>query len=206
MSIDKKDMSVPDLKQRGWTLSLIKKFLGKPDGYRDNPYYKCAGEMKLYRTDRVLDVEATPEFKAAFVVSQKRSMKAKEVAEQVIDTKTENLCDLIVGQAGIYLPDYTPEELTLAACENYNSLCWMPEHVYSKKVESGWDFREASPQSDKTFINRITVNYLRHTYSDYDESLSYTYRQVGKDIAYSLLREKIDDAIHEKYPWLQPLE
>lgn len=202
LKMQKKEFSVPDLKNRGWTDSLIKKFLGNPDKYRDNPYYKCAGKMKLYTIERVLQTEETPAFKAAFVISQKRSLKAKESAEKAIDTKIDKLCDLVLEQTGIYLPDYTPEELTLAACEHYNSLCWMPEHIYFKKIESGWVFREASPQSDKNFLNRITVNYLRHTYSDYDDSLDYIQGRVGKDVAYSQIREEVDEAIYNKYPWL----
>lgn len=205
--MEKKDyMSVAGLKgKRGWTDCSIKRFLGEPDKLALNPHYRSGPRMKLYRIERVLKIEETPEFKAAFVVSQKRSMKAKEAAEKGIDTKIYKLCDEILGITGDSLPDFTPEELTLAACKNYNSL-GIPEHIYFKIIASGGDFREASPQSEKPFLDRITVNYLRHTYFGYDDSLSYIDGRIGKDIAYSMLREEIDEAIQGKYPWLQPLE
>lgn len=196
--------SVTGLKKgRGWTDSLIEKFLGQPDKLAINQYYRTGPRVRLYELERVLRAEETPEFKAAFVISQKRSLKAKEVAWKGIETKTDNLCDSILDMTGISLPDYTPEELTLAACKHYNSHCFIPEHIYFKRIESGGGFREASPQSDKTFLNRITVNYLRHTYFGYDESLSYVRGRIGKDIAYSMLRKEVEEMIYEKYPWLK---
>jgi len=195
--------SVAGLKKgRGWTDSLIEKFLGEPDKLGINKYYRSGPRVRLYEIERVLLVEETPEFKAAFVISQKRSLKAKESAGKGIDTKVDKLCDSISGVTGISLPDYTPEELTLAACKNYNSR-GIPEYLYFKRIESGGGFREASPQSEKPFLDRITVNYLRHTYFGYNESLSYMRGRIGKDIAYSLLREEVYEAIHEKYPWLE---
>jgi hypothetical protein len=199
-------ISVKGLKKgRSWTDTLIERFLGEPDKLVINKYYRSGPRVRLYKLERVLQAEETSEFKAAFVISQKRSMKAKEAAEKGIDTKIDKLCDEILGITGDSLPDFTPEELTLAACKNYNSL-GIPEHIYFKIIESGGDFREASPQSEKPFLDRITVNYLRHTYFGYDESLSYIDGRVGKDIAYSMLREEIDEAIHEKYPWLKTSE
>jgi hypothetical protein len=49
--------SVPDLRERGWTLTLIVRLLGEPDDLRRNPYYKKAPPMRLYAADRV---EAEP--------------------------------------------------------------------------------------------------------------------------------------------------
>lgn len=48
--------SVAGLKARGWTDGLIREFLGKPDKLVDNPHYKCAGAMRLFRVRRVLKV------------------------------------------------------------------------------------------------------------------------------------------------------
>ena len=96
--MDKKEyISVAGLKgKRDWTDSLIKQLLGNPDKLVDNPHYKCAGKMRLYDMERVLQIEETPEFKAAFAASRKRSDKAKEVAERVVAAKTNRLCDFIV--------------------------------------------------------------------------------------------------------------
>lgn len=42
-----------ELKQRGWTDGLIKKFLPKPDETKTNPIVKSAAPMKLYKIKRV---------------------------------------------------------------------------------------------------------------------------------------------------------
>ena len=41
-----------ELKQRGWTDGLIKKFLPKPDETKTNPVIKSAAPMKLYKIKR----------------------------------------------------------------------------------------------------------------------------------------------------------
>lgn len=53
------------VKQRGWTESLIAKFLPHPDKTKQNPHYKSGPPMKLYRLDRVAEAEASPTFQEA---------------------------------------------------------------------------------------------------------------------------------------------
>ena len=48
------------LKDRGWTESLINKFLGEPDLTKDNPMYRCAAPMCLYSLKRIEQVELLP--------------------------------------------------------------------------------------------------------------------------------------------------
>lgn len=50
------------LRERGWTEAMIRDVLGKPDRYVDNPHYKSAAPMRLWRLQRVEAIEATPEF------------------------------------------------------------------------------------------------------------------------------------------------
>ena len=53
------------LKERGWTEAMIRDLLGKPDTLRDNPHYKSADPMRLWRLQRVEAVEATPSLPSA---------------------------------------------------------------------------------------------------------------------------------------------
>jgi hypothetical protein len=50
------------LKERGWTEGMIRDLLGEPDRYVDNPHYKSAGRMRLWRLQKVEAAEAAPEF------------------------------------------------------------------------------------------------------------------------------------------------
>ena len=51
-----------ELKQRGWTDGLIKKFLPKPDETKTNPVIKSAAPMKLYKIKRVERIEKSEKF------------------------------------------------------------------------------------------------------------------------------------------------
>ena len=56
--------------------------------------------------------------------------------------------------------------------------------------------------SDPQFLERITVNYLRHAVSDYDDVLADLTRRVGKDEAYICVRTKVLEEIARVYPKL----
>ena len=58
-------IGAPGLKERGWTEAMIREFLGDPDLYVDNPNYKSAAPMRLWRMQWVLVAEATAEFAQA---------------------------------------------------------------------------------------------------------------------------------------------
>ena len=175
--------------ERRYTDKIVR-LLGEPDKYAPNPHYKCAPEMKLYGIERVLEFEKTPEFQEAFANSRKRSESAKKSAKKGVITKTKQTCSYALLGLTIDLPDLTEKELTKIACEHYNQLR---------------DFSApemATPRSDKNFLKRITVNYLRHMCSDYDESLDDLRGQVRKDLAYLEVREKVEESIYERYPYL----
>jgi hypothetical protein len=63
--------------------------------------------------------------------------------------------------------------------------------------------REARRNSDPEFLQRITINYIRHQHSEYDEQLEHIFGKVGTAEAYLALNRKIADAIEEKYPVLR---
>jgi len=50
------------LRERGWTEAMIKDLLGDPDVYADNPHYKSAAPMRLWRLQKAEAAEALPEF------------------------------------------------------------------------------------------------------------------------------------------------
>ena len=46
-----------DLKEHGWTDSIIKQHLGKPDRVRPNPQGRLRSKIKLFAVDRVHELE-----------------------------------------------------------------------------------------------------------------------------------------------------
>jgi len=79
--------SVPNLKDRGWTATAIKKFLPEmPDDIRDNPHYSRAGApMKFWLKARVHRAEKTKRFLAWTEGAATRSASALIAVETKID-------------------------------------------------------------------------------------------------------------------------
>jgi hypothetical protein len=73
-----KDFTVQDLLTRGWTHTLIERFL-EPEDYR-NPvdHFRNYACKKMYQCRRVELTEASAEFEAAFMLSAKRRGLAPE--------------------------------------------------------------------------------------------------------------------------------
>jgi hypothetical protein len=74
-------IGAPGLKERGWTESMIRDLLGEPDLYVDNPHYKTAAPMRLWRLQRAEAVEATPGFAAARERGERQCAAAAKAAE-----------------------------------------------------------------------------------------------------------------------------
>ena len=69
------------IKERGWTDKLIDRYL-IVDIFAKNPYYKKAGDMRLYCLKKVEILEAEPEIKTAIADSIARRLKLKLNNEQ----------------------------------------------------------------------------------------------------------------------------
>ena len=69
------------LKSRGWTISLIHRFLDPPDATAPNPRYRSAGApMKLYDAERVQTLETTQAVSDALAQARQRSLRAQDRA------------------------------------------------------------------------------------------------------------------------------
>jgi hypothetical protein len=75
-----KCIAAPGLKDRGWTESMIRDLLGDPDLYADNPHYKTAAPMRLWRLQRVEAAEAAPGFAAARERGERQCAAAAKAA------------------------------------------------------------------------------------------------------------------------------
>jgi len=171
-------------KDRGWTDTHIKTFLPEPDKLARNPFSRKAAPMKLYALERVLDVEATPEFRKAREASRTRQLAARERA---LAKKKEAVA---VAEA---LPlRINPEPWPVV---QQNAI----EH-FNRRLRRG-----QSPASLKTVthrLDRLTVNYLRHQQTSYETELQAFKGVTGVGEAYLVVRRRILDLIAEAYPAL----
>ena len=179
--------SRPDLLSRGWTDSMIRDFLSKPDCTKPNPRYKCAADMKFYRDQRVQAVEQSDEWKRRRELAERRSDAAWAAAERRRED-TERL----IGE--LPTPEIEMKPLTTVRREAYHS--WRRRRSFRGK--------ETNPMTciDEATLGRITVNYIRHELSEYDRLLHSVKGVVGAEEARCTIREKVMDQIRTQYPEL----
>jgi hypothetical protein len=174
------------LRGRGWTEALIDRFLPVPDRLAPNPHYRSAAPMKLYLKARVEAIEATDAFRAA----RARTAPRQAAARKAVQTKRADTERFVRGLE-IDVPRLSAAELTTRACRHYNDL---------KSWRDDWE--PASPGSTPEFLDRISVNYLRHQLTPYEEHLEQTFGKVGAAPAYAKIKAKVLAAIAAAYPWL----
>lgn len=181
------------LKLRGWTDGAIERFLDTPDKEAPNPHYKSVAPMKLYKLSRVEETEHSQEF----LHFKAQSKPRLEASKKAVKTKRENLLHK-VARLEIHIQRKNFEDIIVDAVESYNNF------KSNMAMERGdFDYQPATINSGKEFLNRITVNFLRHRCSSYERILDNIEGKVGKKEAYALLNQKIFQRITEIYPELK---
>ncbi|MGR3318568.1 MAG: hypothetical protein ACUZ8O_08815, partial [Candidatus Anammoxibacter sp.] len=166
-----------ELKERGWTETIIKKFCPEPDAIKDNPVYRSAAPMKLYDIERVEKAERSTEFKELM----KKSEIRKRAAKRAVLSKKAKLMEYI-NRMVINVPKLKKCELVQQACKHYNN------HQSNKEYRRNqYGTLQAGANDDTQFLNRITVNYIRHCLADYEYNLCQIFGKVGKEEAYQAL-------------------
>lgn len=83
-------LTARDLKNRGWTRTMVQKFLGTADGFVQNPHIRTGRPMRLFRSQRVHEVEIGEDFRACQNLSSIRSIRAN----QYLNDKAAALVDM----------------------------------------------------------------------------------------------------------------
>jgi hypothetical protein len=179
-----------DLAQR-WSLSLINKYFPICSQEKPNPQYKRGAPMQLYDVGKVRRIESKADFKE----DMEKVLKQKIIALERAQKRRMKLIEYANG-VQIKIPDFDKQTLIKRACYHYNSWNDWKEYEY-------FNYTRASPSSDEEFLKRITINYLRHQCTHYDEELQKFYKKVGVREAHQVLQQRINDAIKQKYEWLR---
>lgn len=172
------------LDRPGWSRSLIQKILGEPD--ERVPMYGRSGEYCIFKEQRVLDAEASD----VFLSAQEALAKRKNAAAKAIETKKAKLID-IVNEMRISVIKLSDDKLLNEAICSYNS------------INSMRDFGGACLSSDQAFLQRITVNFIRHELTSYDANLAVVANKTGGEEAVMLIRKKVYKEIAKAYPDLE---
>ena len=198
--------------ERGWSQRLIDKYLIIPDKEKINPHYRSGPMMKLYLLSRIEEVESLEEFKEEYIKVQKRKQSGKKASETHKNKLEQYLLEWLDNmEINIKIPSMSVEQLLKKAILHYND-------IYYEKIMSGEKERISfnindvlinnfidieCEDSDILFLRRISVNYLRHSFNDYDLLLEETNIKYWKQEAYLKMKNYILDRIVEKYPYLK---
>ena len=179
--------SRPTLKERGWTDSMINALLPTPDYKRRNPYYRCAGAMKFYSNRRVMLAEQSDEWKRRKAIAERRS----EAATDAADRRWEKMEKFVERIAPPRLRKKPLEKIRKAAYASWSAM-------RSARGKSTDPLECIDPAT----LDRISVNYIRHELSSYDQLLDTVKGSVGADYAREALRTAVLTSIADAYPEL----
>lgn len=180
------------LRERGWTDTLIGKYLPVPDVQTKNPHYKTAAPMCLYVLTRVESVESQDAVKLALQKIQDQRRARSKGALAACEKKRQSLLEW-VGMLQVSVPAFEIGELVRDAVTHYNWLWQSRDH-------RGDSSKSASTSDCPDFLERITVNYLRHDCTDYEQRLGSLAGKTGCGEAYEALKSKINCKIYQEYP------
>lgn len=169
------------LERPGWSAALVKNLLGEPDMRKKMHGHSAL--LALYARDRVEAAEASHEFQ----IAQGALAKRKAAANKAVITKTENLLEAVKATT-VSVVQWDIKRVRKAAIDSYNS--W----------HEGARF--ASHRDDPAFLDRITVNFIRHELTKYDKVLYDIMGKTGVAKAKLEIRELIFAAIEKAYPAL----
>ena len=174
-------ISIAGLKARGWTQALIM-LVGEPDVVGRNSHYAKSAPMRLYDTARVASFEVSSD--AAKAKAARRQCGAKTAVETKRAALMQQVLEMQVSV------ETRPEHwVRRATIEAYN--------------ERHGDGDGAAEDAPAKFLERITVNFIRHNLTAYDRALEEVAGRVG--IASAVQSKDLLShrrAIGESYPAL----
>jgi hypothetical protein len=186
--------------RRGWTKAAVARFLGEPDQVKPNPRYANAAPMRLYDVARIQAVEDTVEWAAWMEKSAKRSSAAQAAAEATAEKRaavSQAEADSLIAQMAELDGGHSMGGFILPVARE-----WARSHydqLWLQRFRGSGEPKSVDDDAPAHFIDRITVNYLRHEHTDYD----YLLNLAGKnDIARRWLRNHVLDQIARRFPEL----
>ena len=169
------------LERAGWTATLVSRLLGEPD--QRKKAFGRSMPLSLYELARIEQVEAGSEF----AMAQASVAKRKAAAAKAVATKTAKL------MAAIKAMPVTVERLGLSDVRR--------QAIDSYNMRSRSDLF-ASQADDPAFLQRITVNFIRHDLTEYDVALWEVAGKTGIARAVAEIRHRVYSAIAQVYPAL----
>jgi len=171
------------LNRVGWTAGLVARLLGEPDKRKKT--FGIKHPLALYAMSRVEQAEAS----ADFIAVQKDIARRKAAAAKATETKVAKLMAQI-GAMTVTVQRHKLAHVRRMAIESYNE-----RNVYACIAKGD--------NLDPLFLDRITVNFIRHEMTEYDTALWAVAGKTGIARAVAEIRRRVYSAIAQTYPELK---
>lgn len=188
-------LNLKQLKEKGWTESAIKKFLGEPDKTKVNPYYKKASPMKLYSLEKIEKLESSEAWQNWYNQSLEKRKKLSDIQTAIIEKKRQTLISEAISQLETWFPSNKPAPIDVINEWYDHTLNFLNSR--GKYIEASELNFPNLKELDEETLARWTDNFLRHNYTNYDYLCDWLDNQIGKKEAYQELRSAVDRAIFE---------
>lgn len=193
-------LSEAEIIERGWTKSGIKKFLGEPDWRPSFRAYGQTLQWRLYREDRVLQMEFTDEWKIWRVRSEKRRITSQKTAlAKIAEKEAERLVEIqeeeeikqqYIKEISSIKIHFKGKPVPMEKLRELGEKNWVPAAYQNPSFT----------ETEKEHSDRVTINYIRHHLTNYDEVLEdYNINDCG----YHVISQKVHDLIAKRYPELK---
>ena len=177
------------VKSMGFSNKLIEELLPQPI-LKDNPHYKCAAPMKLWKEDDVKKAMQTD----AYIKYQEVRKKRQASAAKAVQTKTDKLMKQVrTAIKGISVECISMKDLrkdTLRAKQFWYNI-------------SPNRYEYNAYDADEDTVKRWMVNYVRHNLTTYDRELEEMAGKIGIRGVYIELHNAVLNKISENYPELK---
>lgn len=184
---DPEFLGLSELKERGWSATMIENLLGEPDKRVKNPRYRKASPMRFYSTSRVDSVESS----APFADRKKKAAKRSAAGTASANDRIQALLEAIESMA-ITLEYVRETDLMKMAWQKWEE----------RNARGVAERRDPRREGLDRFEKRVAVNFVRHNLTTYDTALDETAARVGATAARERIRQKIYKAIENAYPTL----
>ena len=195
MSQNATEMAKPEfltaggLRRRGWTGALIRGFAGPADQLAVNPHHPGGAAMRLYRSERIAEIEGGEEFIEALAGADRRRC----AAEKALETKARKAAvSAAQNIAPPVLPPAPRDDLVAGAVRWFNEL---------ETWRSGAGKWVSTSDPDGVLLP-IVVEFVLDRLHGYRKKA----RPIGllAAVASAAVDRKIIEAIAASYPWLRP--
>lgn len=183
MSTNEEMIAQTTVLKMGWTKTMIEKMLPEPT-LVNNPHYKNAAPMKLFKKADVLAAMDTDEYRDALEKANRR----KKSAEKAVETKEKRLSDKMRA----FVESINVEVLPTQELINRT--------IEAKRKWYEWNWKDFYGNVDEDTLDRWVVNYIRHNLVEYDEGLWNMRGKTGRNKVYREYKNAILEKIAAAYP------